>query len=329
MNDSLAIIVPAYKGKFLARALESIACQTDQRFRVYVGDDASPDNLSEIVGRVEFGSGQLIYHRFDANYGGTSLVRQWKRCIELSDEPWVWLFSDDDVMEPDCVAKFYAALDSSQEKFDLYRYNTIVIDGDDQVLSMNPRHPEWESWNEFAYFLLRGLRLANQQELVFRRSEYDRIGGFLNLPLAWGSDHAFAMACGMRAGIRTIEGPRIRFRQSGDNFSSRRSDETDKLKWRANAGYVKWLIEMIRTAEISEYPDRDTLEEMAKKSYHSSIRSSKKWISLGEGRHMVSFMRSQLDDSLASGIARLVLYNAITVADLVGSKARGLFVDRR
>lgn len=325
MKECLAIIIPAYRGRFLKRALESISAQTDRRFRVYVGDDASSDPLEAIATDVGLDRDQLIYHRFESNLGGTSLVKQWERCINLSDEPWIWLFSDDDEMEPECVARFNAARELDENPCDVYRFNTVVIDGDDQVASMNPKHPGWESWNELAYFLLRGLRLANQQELVFRRSEYERIGGFLDLPLAWGSDHAFAIACGQRTGIRTIDGPRIRFRQSGDNFSSQRSDETDRLKWRANAGYVGWLLDQIRTVEIQGFPDRQTLEPMVLQSYYGSIRSLRKWIGLDDAREMLSFMSSHLGDSKRSGIARLAMYNASAVGESLKSKVRECF----
>ena len=179
--------------------------------------------------------------------------------------------------------------------------------------------------SQFAYFLLRGLRIANQQELVFRRSEYERIGGFLDLPLAWGSDHAFAIACGRRAGIRTIEGPGISFRQSGDNFSSLRSADTDRLKLRANAGYVEWLLDQIRTAETSGFPDRLTLEPMALQSYYDSIRSLRKWISVEDGRDIISFIRVHLGGSVSSGMARLALYNVLAIGEAIRSRIRVLF----
>lgn len=38
----LAIIIPAYKPRFLQETLDSIAKQNNHEFTVYIGDDASP-----------------------------------------------------------------------------------------------------------------------------------------------------------------------------------------------------------------------------------------------------------------------------------------------
>ena len=103
MTHRLAIIIPAYKATFLSAALESIAAQICKDFTLYVGDDCSPEPIGDIVeqyrDRIE-----LVYLRFNTNLGGKDLVAQWERCIAMSqDEPYIWLFSDDDVMEPSCV----------------------------------------------------------------------------------------------------------------------------------------------------------------------------------------------------------------------------------
>ena len=107
---SLAIILPAYKGRFLSETLDSVAAQTCRDFVLYIGDDASPDALQEIVRPYESRL-PLVYHRFDRNLGRTDLAGHWERCIALSDEPLVWLFSDDDLMPPDGVARVLDAVD--------------------------------------------------------------------------------------------------------------------------------------------------------------------------------------------------------------------------
>ena len=40
----LAIIIPYYKLTFFEATLQSLARQTNQQFKVYIGDDGSPEN---------------------------------------------------------------------------------------------------------------------------------------------------------------------------------------------------------------------------------------------------------------------------------------------
>ena len=40
----LDIIIPYFKGAFFEKTLESLGNQTDKRFKVFIGDDASPEN---------------------------------------------------------------------------------------------------------------------------------------------------------------------------------------------------------------------------------------------------------------------------------------------
>lgn len=94
----LAIVIPYYKIPFFEETLRSLANQTDKRFTVYIGDDASPDDPTELLQQF---SDQFSwqYHRFETNMGGTSLVRQWDRCTDLiNDEEWLMILGDDDVL---------------------------------------------------------------------------------------------------------------------------------------------------------------------------------------------------------------------------------------
>lgn len=294
-ENTLAIVIPAYKETFIERTLSSIAAQENQNFRLYVADDNSPDLLGRIVEkfRSQFGS-RLVYHRFENNLGETSLVGHWHRAIALSREKWVWLFSDDDMMSPDCVSAFHGALRETGAGYDLYRFNTTMINQRDKVVALNPPHPEWESWSQFAYFLLRQLRMANQQELVFRRQAYERVGGFLDLPLAWGSDHSFTITCGTRTGINTMRKGRILFRQSGVNFSSLRSRETDRMKMRAAVEFTVWFLDYIKQNACDDFIDHSTLEFLARERFLRSLRIHIRSIPLRDWGTVLNFMRDRL-----------------------------------
>ena len=66
----LAIVIPAYKGRFLKKTLDSIAVQAHKdEFVLYIGDDASPERLDKIVESYQ-NKVNLVYHRFSENMGG-------------------------------------------------------------------------------------------------------------------------------------------------------------------------------------------------------------------------------------------------------------------
>lgn len=59
----LAIVIPAYKGRFLKETLDSIAVQAHKdEFVLYIGDDASPERLDKIVESYQ-NKVNLVYHR--------------------------------------------------------------------------------------------------------------------------------------------------------------------------------------------------------------------------------------------------------------------------
>ena len=226
MNNQLAIVIPAYKATYLPAALDSIAAQTCQNFTLYVGDDNSPHNLENIVNRYK-DEINLVYHRFDANLGGKDLVAQWERCISLTQgEPYIWLFSDDDVMEPRCVEKF---LDLSKEIRDNYviHFNIQVIDDKGAIIKSPNLFPEIMTSKEYldAKLFQKGI-VSYVVEFVFPRWIYEKTGGFQNFDLAWGSDFMTWMKFAEEGkGIYTIDGnhANVWWRSSNENISPNRS----------------------------------------------------------------------------------------------------------
>lgn len=97
-SDSLDIVIPAYKARFLPVLLQSLAHQRSKNFSVIVCDDASPEPLEPIC--QEFGERLPIrYVRFERNLGATDLAGHWNRSVALSHAPWVLLPGDDDALE--------------------------------------------------------------------------------------------------------------------------------------------------------------------------------------------------------------------------------------
>lgn len=227
--NGLAIVIPAYKPWFLEAALESIAAQEGGGFRVYVGDDASPHDLEPIVERFRDRI-DLVYRRFEENLGGKDLAAQWERCIALSDEPWIWLFSDDDVMGPGCVAAFHASLAAHPGSLAVRRFHTWLIDGQGNRVAENLRTPETFDGRDFARLVYGAQKLrCSVVEYVFPRVTYLECGGFRRFPMAWHSDDATWLRFARVHGFRTLPEGEVLWRSSGTNISSDRGTDLARL----------------------------------------------------------------------------------------------------
>lgn len=250
----LAIVIPAYKPDFLARTLESVAAQTDQRFSLYLGDDAGPEGVRRICEAHRSTLGAFTYHRFVENLGAVSLASHWNRCVALTKEPWVWLFSDDDLMLPDCVAAFHEAHADAKE-VDVLRFQSEVVDAEGRHVSSNPRHPAIESGADFVFERLLGRRAGYAVDYVFRRSAFDAAGGFPEYPLAWGSDYAAWFLFSRRGGIRTLAHGGVQYRQSERSISGSHGAEREKFD--ATLRFLRFVEEEVAGAD----PRRRTREE--------------------------------------------------------------------
>lgn len=133
MEEKIAIVIPAYKCRFLRQTLDSIVVQTCRSFTVYIGDDASPQNLKEIVSDYA-DKMNIVYRRFDTNLGGVDLPGHWDRCIALAKEPVIWFFSDDDLMPQDGVERIIKALECYGTRHGMFRFPLAVIDENGKII---------------------------------------------------------------------------------------------------------------------------------------------------------------------------------------------------
>ena len=245
-TNSLAIIIPAYKEIFLAAALDSLAAQTCQDFTLYIGDDCSPYDLKSIVDRYR-DKIHLVYKRFDINIGGKDLVAQWERCVDMNQgENWIWLFSDDDVMEPRCVEEFYQTVKAHPEA-GLVHFNLLKLENSTGKLYDLQKFPAYCSAKTYLDEKVRGHFNSMVVEFVTRWDVYEKTGGFQNFDMAWGSDFCswvkFSHAAG---GIWTCPSAKVHWRESGENISPDTSNKTVYRKMNSVIKDVKWLTDFTR-----------------------------------------------------------------------------------
>jgi glycosyltransferase involved in cell wall biosynthesis len=241
---SLAIVIPAWKGRFFDETLASIAAQTCQAFTVYIGDDCSPDGIEAICQRWA-PQINIIYHRFPDNLGARDLPLHIERSIELSSESWVWVFGDDDTMDEECVERFYQQVTEGPVPPDVYHFNTRVIDHEGKVVSCSPAFPATLTAIDYLWKHMTGRLSSYLPDFVFRRDAFDQLGGLPNFPQAWFTDTALWVTLGRDRGISTIAGPRVNWRFSGENISSNHARDRH-VKLDAAISYLCWVDEHLK-----------------------------------------------------------------------------------
>jgi glycosyltransferase involved in cell wall biosynthesis len=253
-KNQLAILIPAYKPDFLAQSLKCLARQTDQRFAIYIFDDASPADIQGIA-RSILSARPFTFKRFEKNLGGTSLPQHWNRCVAETHEPWLWLFSDDDLMDDNCVAAFHKFLETEAASADIVRFDGWLVDAADKIIGPHTFEADRESWLEYAYGHLMGWRRLFMQQLVFRRSAFETMGGFLDLPLATAADDAALIAMARTKPVRQISRAKAYWRCSDKNITPDRSLKKRSEKFRAVLLFVWWLEKQLQAPREHLFAD--------------------------------------------------------------------------
>jgi len=111
MRRSLAIAIPSFNDEAtLGETLRSIAAQTVQPSIVYVVDDCSMDRTIEVAEKFSAVI-PLTIIRNDCRLG---LVGNWNRCIDSSEEDYLWILHSDDWLHPSAVELVLALISEGE-----------------------------------------------------------------------------------------------------------------------------------------------------------------------------------------------------------------------
>ena len=232
----LAIVIPYYKIRFFEATLQSLVLQTDKRFKVYIGNDASNEDPTQLLEKFQ-NQFDFEYQYYETNLGSISLTQQWERCMaRVQEEDWVMILGDDDTIDFNCVALFYQNIERIQkDNCDVIRYATQVIDQHNVALSGIHTHPRYETSTDFLMRKFKGGTHSSLSEFVFYKKSLEQVQ-FKNFPLAWYSDLLAVLEVSNFGLIYTISEAVVSFRLSGDNITSR----TDNLVLK-NEGTFQFL----------------------------------------------------------------------------------------
>lgn len=231
----VSFIMPAYKGRFLEEAIESILAQTFPDWELVIVDDSSPEDLKGIVDR--FDDPRIHYSRNEKNLGRDNLVQQWNHSITFAKGEWLVLAADDDLYKPtfceECIR-----LSERYPQVDLIHSSVEQIDEvgghlwDDSIL------PEYANRYEYLNAWLRGISFTCIGNFMFRRNALLKNGGFIDFPCAFGSDIATPVREAYN-GVANTQEMLFCFRQSNQHLSADASRFKEKIE--AISSLSEWI----------------------------------------------------------------------------------------
>lgn len=235
----LAIIIPYYKLSFFNETLQSLSNQSDKRFKVYIGNDDSPESPERLLDKYK-SKFNFKYHKFESNLGGISLVKQWERCIALTEnEEWLMVLGDDDFISSNFVEEFYKNLDevnSLNIKVIHYAVNVININ---ENTSEFYKHPKIEKATDSFFRKYFNYSHGSLSEQIFSKNAYLK-KRFRDIPLAWCADDLAWLDFSDFGNIFGINNAFTSFRISSENIS--RPGYNSELKKEAKYSVFKILV---------------------------------------------------------------------------------------
>lgn len=250
MNVKFSILIPAYKRRFLKDCIDSILCQTYKDFELVIVNDASPEDLDSVI--KTFNDERIRYFVNEKNCGAVKVVDNWNKCLEYSHGDFVICMGDDDKLDARAL-ETYTKFIEKYPSVDVFHTPSVIIDGEGHGISVTMKRAEYES--AFSYIKH---RLYGEDQYIgdycFKRSKLDEIGGFVMIPLAWGSDDLTALYCAGKNGVVNLDTPVFYYRYNSSTISN---TGNIRIKMEAIALMEKKLKEF-----IEENKGKNALEDL-------------------------------------------------------------------
>ena len=251
----VSFVLPAYKANYLREAIQSILNQKYTNFELIIVNDASPQNIEDIV--FSFNDKRIKYYKNDENIGGGDLVKNWNLCISYAQGDFIVLASDDDLYMPGYLETMID-LYNRYPHVDLYHCRIRYIDFKGDFIAYSQPAAEYETTSDFIYQRLFYNRKQAAPEFMFKKKAIERIGGFVDFPIAWYSDDATWNALSIN-GVAYSSIPLLNFRLSGLNLSTFKIKPREKLL--ALKMYKKWIVVFLKNVKTDSADDKVMLKK--------------------------------------------------------------------
>ncbi len=249
----ISIGLPAIKSSFLSDAISSILDQRYKEFELIVVNDRKDLIIREKV--LSFNDSRIRYIEEDTIL---PVVNNWNRVLSYSKGDLFILFSDDDICHPDFLSELIL-LANRYPACDIFHCRVKKIDENGDQLELTTECPEYETGLEFLENRLKGNREHFAPEFMVRTDKLKAIGGFVDLPCAWGSDDLTWFRLSRQNGIAYSAEPLVSWRRSPDQISISGSFAERLL---AAEKYGEWIKSFILSVNPTTDQERNQFFEL-------------------------------------------------------------------
>lgn len=317
MKDiKFSITIPAFKGRYLAEAIDSCLHQTYQNYEIVIVDDASPEDIKSIVAPY-LSDSRVRFFRNEKNCGAVNVVDNWNICLGHCTGEYVICMGDDDKLLPNCLSD-YISLMQQYPNLNVYHAWTEIIDENSNFYKLQEQRPIWESAMSFIWHRYNGRKNQFIGDFLFKREHLIHNGGYYFLPLAWSSDDVTAIRACIQGGIANTQNLGFQYRENRNTISNSGHYE---LKLLANVQKKQWFKEMYKSIDYETLSDTDkkyyqlntnALEESFEERYlyymsmdiKGNLFRVLKWIKKSND---LGIVKSLVFKSLGLAIARIIL----------------------
>lgn len=238
----VTIAIPVYKSRFLRQAIQSAINQTYRNIEIVIVNDASPENVDEIVSSFE--DRRIKYFTNETNIGGQDPAENWNKCLEHASGEFFALLCDDDVYEDFFIDEMIGLWRNNPE-ISVFRSRVKMVDADNNIIDLYPSSPSWESAMDYLWSKVSRNRIQTISEFLIKTDRIKSCGGYINMPKAWCADEMSILTFAKEGGIAHSNKLCVSFRMSGENISSNNSKDTI-AKIEAQLLYTNWIKEFIK-----------------------------------------------------------------------------------
>lgn len=261
----ISIGLPVVKPEFLSEAIRSVLDQTYQDFELIVVNDHSNERIQSVIS--SFHDPRIRYFE---ERKILPIVQNWNRVLSYARGEYFVLFADDDVYHPEFLQEMNL-LSLRYPHCHIFHSRVAKINMSGKILSYTVECPEYETALDFIRQRLKGTREQFAPEFMVKTDKLRAIGGFADLPLAWGSDDLTWFQLAQGNGIGYSPKPLVCWRKS-DTQVSVTGDISQRLL--AVEQYQNWISKFLMDYSPRDKNEMETLNDI-RTFYNKSFGNQK------------------------------------------------------